>query len=199
MVLALKYTWLILHSLPFQRCFSCIILCTNNVTTRWSLLLWSFYRWVTRRWEVIFPMSERQQESKSRFKFRSLLDRAQPSSSSFHCTASLSPFSSSGKAQFWKAFHQFIDKKEDYTLNLIQTKQWQTLFSWAPKSLWMVMAAMKLKDIYLLLERKDKTNLDSVLKIRDITSQTKVRTVKALVSIVVVYGCENWTIKKVEH
>ena len=38
------------------------------------------------------------------------------------------------------------------------------LFSWAPKSLWMVMAAMKLKDIYLLLERKDKTNLVKVVQ-----------------------------------
>ena len=39
-----------------------------------------------------------------------------------------------------------LDKKEDYTLNLIQTKQWQTLFSWAPKSLLTVTAATKLKD-----------------------------------------------------
>ena len=73
------------------------------------------------------------------------------------------------------------------------------LFFGAPKSLWMVMAAMKLKDIYLLLERKDKTNLDSVLKSKCIILPTKVRIVKAMVFLVVIYGCECWTIKKIEH
>ena len=43
------------------------------------------------------------------------------------------------------------------------------------------------------------TNLDSILKIRDITLPTKVRLVKAMVFPVVVYGCESWTIKKAEH
>ena len=43
------------------------------------------------------------------------------------------------------------------------------------------------------------TNLDSVLKIRDITLLTKVHLVKAIVSPVVMYGCESWTIKKAEH
>ena len=43
------------------------------------------------------------------------------------------------------------------------------------------------------------TNLDSILKRRDITLPTKVRLVKAMVFPVVVYGCENWTVKKVEH
>ena len=43
------------------------------------------------------------------------------------------------------------------------------------------------------------TNLDSTLKIRDITLQTKVRLVKAIVFPVVMYGCESWTIKKVER
>ena len=51
----------------------------------------------------------------------------------------------------------------------------------------------------LLLERKSMTNLDSILKSRDITLPTKVRLVKAMVFPVVVYGCESWTIKKVEH
>ena len=51
----------------------------------------------------------------------------------------------------------------------------------------------------LLLGRKAMTNLDSVLKIRDITLQTKVRIVKAIVFPVVVYRCERWTIKKAEH
>ena len=48
----------------------------------------------------------------------------------------------------------------------------------------------------LLLGRKAMTNLDSILKSRDITLPTKIRLVKAMVSPVVMYGCENWTIKK---
>ena len=51
----------------------------------------------------------------------------------------------------------------------------------------------------LLLGRKAMTNLDSVLKIRDITLWTKVHMVKAMVFPVVMYGCESWTIKKAEH
>ena len=52
---------------------------------------------------------------------------------------------------------------------------------------------------YLLLERKVLTNLDSILKSRDITLPTKVCLVKAMVFPVVRYGCESWTIKKVER
>ena len=62
----------------------------------------------------------------------------------------------------------------------------------------MVTAAMKLKK-HLLLERKVMTNLDSILKSRDITLPTKVRLVKTMVFPVVMYGCESWTIKKAEH
>ena len=51
----------------------------------------------------------------------------------------------------------------------------------------------------LLLERKTMTNLDSILKSRDITLPTKVCLVKAMVFPVVIYGCESWTIKKAEH
>ena len=51
---------------------------------------------------------------------------------------------------------------------------------------------------HLLLERKAMTNLDSILKWTDITLPTKVHLVKALVSPVVMYGCESWTIKKAE-
>ena len=51
----------------------------------------------------------------------------------------------------------------------------------------------------LLLERKVMTNLDSIFKNRDITLPKKVRLVKAMVFPVVMYGCESWTIKKVEH
>ena len=52
---------------------------------------------------------------------------------------------------------------------------------------------------HLFLGRKVMTNLNSVLKSRDITLPTKVRVVKAMVFPVVVYGCESWTVKKAEH
>ena len=52
---------------------------------------------------------------------------------------------------------------------------------------------------YLLLGRKAITNLNSILKSRDITWPTKVHLVKALVFPVVIYGCESWTIKQAEH
>ena len=51
----------------------------------------------------------------------------------------------------------------------------------------------------LLLERKDMTKLDSILKSRDITLSTKVHLVKPMVFPVVMYGCESWTVKKAEH
>ena len=63
--------------------------------------------------------------------------------------------------------------------------------------MWMVTAAMKLR--LLLLGRIAMTNLDSILKSRDITLLTKVRVVIAMVFPVVMYGCESWTIKKVER
>ena len=52
---------------------------------------------------------------------------------------------------------------------------------------------------HLLLGRKAMINLDSLLKSRDISLPTKVRLVKAMVFLVVMYGCESWTIKKAEH
>ena len=61
----------------------------------------------------------------------------------------------------------------------------------APKSLQMVTAAMKLKDACSLKG-------DSIFKRKDITLPTKVRLVKAMVFPVVMYGCENWTVKKAE-
>jgi len=76
-------------------------------------------------------------------------------------------------------------------------KQWLTLFFWAPKSLQMVIAVMKLKDAYSL--EGVMTNLDSISKSRDITLSTKVRLVKAMLFPVVMYGCDSWTIKKAEH
>ena len=61
----------------------------------------------------------------------------------------------------------------------------------------MVTAAMKLKDAYS--RRKVMTNIDSIFKRRDITLPTKVCLVKAMVFPAVIYGCENWTVKKAEH
>ena len=61
----------------------------------------------------------------------------------------------------------------------------------------MVIAAMKLR--HLLLGRKVMTNLDSILKSRDITLPTNVRLVKVMVFPVVMYGCESWTVKKAER
>ena len=71
-------------------------------------------------------------------------------------------------------------------------------FFWgAPKSLQTVTAAMKLR--CLLLGRKARTNLDSILKSRAIILLIKVHPVKAVVSSVVMYGCESWITKKTEH
>ena len=72
-----------------------------------------------------------------------------------------------------------------------QWKQCQTLLFWAPKSLQMVIAAMKLKDAGLLFGRKVMTNLDSIFTSRDITLSTKVCLVKAMVFPVVMYGYES--------
>ena len=69
---------------------------------------------------------------------------------------------------------------------------------WSPKSLQMVIAAMNFKR-HLLLGRKAMTNLDNILKSRDIILATKVHLVKAMVFPVVMYRRESWTIKKAEH
>ena len=61
----------------------------------------------------------------------------------------------------------------------------------------MVTAATKLKDVCSLEEVM--TNLDSILKSRDITFSTKVHLVKAMVFPIVMYGCENWIVKKAKH
>ena len=60
-------------------------------------------------------------------------------------------------------------------------------------------ADMKLKDARLLLGRKTMTNLDSILKSRDINLPTKVHLVKSMILAVLMYGCESWTVKKTEH
>ena len=82
----------------------------------------------------------------------------------------------SGPTTSWKIVGETVETVSDFIF-------------WAPKSLLMVIAAMKLRR--LLLGRKVMTNLDSILKSRDITLPTKVRLVKAMVFPVVMYGCES--------
>ena len=77
-----------------------------------------------------------------------------------------------------------------------QWEQWVTLFGGAPKSDGDCSHEIKRG---LLLGRKVMTNLDSILKNRDITLSTKVHLVKAMVFLVVMYGCESWTVMKAEH
>ena len=79
-----------------------------------------------------------------------------------------------------------------------QWKQWETLFLWVPKITADGDCSYKIKRC-LLLGRKVLTNLDSILKSRDITLKTKIRLVKAMVFPEVMYGCESWTVKKAEH
>ena len=76
-----------------------------------------------------------------------------------------------------------------------QWKQWQTLFSWAPK-ITMGGDCSHEMNRCLVLGRKAMTNIDSILKSRDITLPTKVHIVKAMVFPVVMYRCESWTIKR---
>ena len=77
-------------------------------------------------------------------------------------------------------------------------KEWQTLFSWTPKSLQMVTVAMKLK-YTCVLEEKAMTNLDRVLESRGITLPTNICIIKAMVFPVVKYRCDSWTIKNAER
>ena len=89
-----------------------------------------------------------------------------------------------------------IHKENSFALNY-QNPQWLTIFGGSK-----ITAdgdfSHEIKR-RLLLGRKVMTNLDSVLKSRDITLPTKVHLVKAMVFPVVMYGCESWTIKKAEH
>ena len=78
-----------------------------------------------------------------------------------------------------------------------QWKQWLSIF-WGSKITADGDCSHEIKR-YLLLGRKVMTNLDSILKSRDITLTTKVCLVKAMVFPVVMFGCESWTIKKAEH
>ena len=77
-------------------------------------------------------------------------------------------------------------------------KQWQILFSWAPKITIDGDYSNEIKR-RLLLGRKAMTNLESVLKSRDITLQTKVSIVKAMIFQVIMYSSESWAKKKAEQ
>ena len=79
-----------------------------------------------------------------------------------------------------------------------QWKQWLTLFFWARSEITADGDCSHEIKRHLLLERKVMTNLDSILKSRDITLPTKVQIIKAMVFPVVTYGCESWTMKKAE-
>ena len=79
-----------------------------------------------------------------------------------------------------------------------QWKQWLTLF-WGDSKITTDGDCSEEIKRCLLLGRKVMTSLDSILKSRDITLSTKVHLVKAMVFPVVMYGCENWTIKKAER
>ena len=78
-----------------------------------------------------------------------------------------------------------------------QWKQWQTLFFWGSKITADGDCSHEIKR-HLLLGRKAMTNLDSILKSRDIALPTKICLVKPMVFPVVVYGCESWTVNKAE-
>ena len=79
-----------------------------------------------------------------------------------------------------------------------EQKQWLTLFWGGSKITADGDCSHEIKT-HLLLGKKVMTNLDSILKSRDITLLTKVCLVKAMVFPVVMYGCDSWTIKKAEH
>ena len=79
-----------------------------------------------------------------------------------------------------------------------QWKQWQTLFLGPPKITADGDYSHEIKRL-LLLGKKVMTNINSILKSRDITLPAKVCLLKAMVFPVVMYGCEIWTIKKAEH
>ena len=91
----------------------------------------------------------------------------------------------SGPITSWEIGSETVEVVRDFILGV-------------PKSLQMVTCSHEIK-ICLLLGIKVMTNLDSILKSRDITLPTKVHLVKAMVFLVVMYGCESWTVKKAER
>ena len=96
-----------------------------------------------------------------------------------------------------------IQKMKIMTSSLITSWQMyretmRDFISWVPKSLRMVTAAMKFFKRLLLFGREVMTNLDRILKSRDVSLPTKIHVVKAMIFPVVMYGCESWNIRKAE-
>ena len=96
-----------------------------------------------------------------------------------------------------------IQKMKIMTSSLITSWQMyretmRDFISWVPKSLLMVTAAMKFFKRLLLFGREVMTNLDRILKSRDVSLPTKIHVVKAMIFPVVMYGCESWNIRKAE-
>ena len=88
-------------------------------------------------------------------------------------------------------------KKVGLKLNIQKTK----IMASGPITSWQIDGEIveTVADRHLLLGKKVMTNVDSILKSRDITLPTKIRLIKAMVFPVVMYGCESWTIKKAKH
>ena len=89
--------------------------------------------------------------------------------------------------------HHFMESRWGNSVNSVRL-----YFLCAPKSLQMVICSHEIKR-HSLLGRKVMSNLDSILKSRDITLPAKVRLVKAMVFPMVMYGCESWIVRKAEH
>ena len=123
--------------------------------------------------------------AESEEKLKSLLMKEESEKVGLKLNIQKTKITASGPITPWQIDGETMEAVSDFTFG-------------APKSLQMVTAAMKLKDVYSL-EEKLMTNLDSILKSRDITLSTKVRLVKAVVFPVAMYGCESWTIKKAEQ
>ena len=120
-------------------------------------------------------------------KLRSLLMKVEEEceKSSLKLNIQKTKIMASGPITSWEIGSETVEVVRDFILGV-------------PKSLQMVTCSHEIK-ICLLLGIKVMTNLDSILKSRDITLPTKVHLVKAMVFLVVMYGCESWTVKKAER
>ena len=123
--------------------------------------------------------------AESEDELKSLLMKVKEESENFDLKLSIqkSKIMTSGPTTSWQIDGETVETVADFILG-------------ASKSLQIVTAEI---ERHLLLGRKAMTNLDSILKSRDITFPTKVLLVKVMVFLVIMYRCESWTIKKVER